>query len=196
MVRKALKEWAVAVKALEAGRQVLLLRKGGLVEGSDGFSLEAKRFFLYPTRYHQMPTVVKPAFEDLVASAPADAPPEGFLRISLVADAEEVIPVTDRAGVQAVEGFHIWSASYMEDRFDWKPESPLFLIPLRVHRLAAVHDIPLLPSDGGCTSWVDLEAEISTEDATPVMEEEEFASRVEEIREALGVVRSKRLANS
>jgi hypothetical protein len=34
----ALKEWAVVCKALEEGRQILLLRKGGIMEYKQGFS--------------------------------------------------------------------------------------------------------------------------------------------------------------
>ncbi|MGI0069964.1 MAG: DUF1802 family protein, partial [Nitrosopumilaceae archaeon] len=50
---KALKEWATVVKALENGNQTVLLRKGGILEAASGFTLEAKKFALFPTYEHQ-----------------------------------------------------------------------------------------------------------------------------------------------
>ncbi|MCZ4491104.1 MAG: hypothetical protein JWP53_33, partial [Conexibacter sp.] len=43
----AIKEWAVTVRALAEGEQLVTLRKGGVDEPSRNFSLEHDRFFLY-----------------------------------------------------------------------------------------------------------------------------------------------------
>ena len=40
-----LKEWATVVKALEQGKQTVLLRKGGILETASGFNIESKKFF-------------------------------------------------------------------------------------------------------------------------------------------------------
>ena len=45
----ALKEWAVTVRALAEGEQLLTLRKGGIREEHKHFEIEHDRFFLYPT---------------------------------------------------------------------------------------------------------------------------------------------------
>jgi len=45
----ALKEWAIVCKAIEDGKQVLLFRKGGIMEYRNGFELKHKVFFLFPT---------------------------------------------------------------------------------------------------------------------------------------------------
>lgn len=45
----ALKEWAIVCKALEEGRQVLLLRKGGIMEYKQGFEIKHNKFLLFPT---------------------------------------------------------------------------------------------------------------------------------------------------
>ena len=50
---QALKEWAVVCRALEEGRQVLLLRKGGILEYRQGFKVKHDRFLLFPTYEHQ-----------------------------------------------------------------------------------------------------------------------------------------------
>ncbi|HZE05054.1 MAG TPA: DUF1802 family protein, partial [Solirubrobacteraceae bacterium] len=49
----AFKEWAVTVRALAEGEQLLTLRKGGIREPEKHFKLEHERFFLYPTFDHQ-----------------------------------------------------------------------------------------------------------------------------------------------
>lgn len=40
----ALKEWAVAIRALDAGDQILLLRKGGIVEETKDFRVRGRAF--------------------------------------------------------------------------------------------------------------------------------------------------------
>ena len=55
----AFKEWAVTVRALAEGEQLLTLRKGGIREPDKHFSLEHDRFFLYPTFDHQRNDLVR-----------------------------------------------------------------------------------------------------------------------------------------
>ena len=44
----ALKEWAVTVRALAQGQQILLLRKGGIHESGKDFRVIHPQFLLYP----------------------------------------------------------------------------------------------------------------------------------------------------
>ena len=55
----AFKEWAVTVRALAEGEQLLTLRKGGIREENKHFELEHERFFLYPTFDHQQNNLVR-----------------------------------------------------------------------------------------------------------------------------------------
>ena len=48
----ALKEWAVVQRSLLEGHQIILLRKGGLIEETGDFDLRARQFLLYPTYEH------------------------------------------------------------------------------------------------------------------------------------------------
>ena len=50
----AFKEWAVTVRALAEGEQLITLRKGGLRDPGKSFRLAHERFFLYPT-FDQQP---------------------------------------------------------------------------------------------------------------------------------------------
>ena len=47
----ALKEWSSVIDALGRGEQVILIRKGGIADPN--FGVEAKRFYLFPTNYHE-----------------------------------------------------------------------------------------------------------------------------------------------
>ena len=55
----AFKEWAVTVRALAEGEQLLTLRKGGIREENKHFEIEHDRFFLYPTFDHQRNDLVR-----------------------------------------------------------------------------------------------------------------------------------------
>ena len=55
----AFKEWAVTVRALAEGEQLVTLRKGGISESDKRFKLDHDRFFLYPTFDHQRRDLVR-----------------------------------------------------------------------------------------------------------------------------------------
>src|SRR5262249_54851623 len=55
----AFKEWAVTVRALAEGEQLVALRKGGIREENKHFEVEHDQFFLYPTFDHQRNDLVR-----------------------------------------------------------------------------------------------------------------------------------------
>src|SRR2546427_2506694 len=55
----AFREWAVTVRALAEGEQLVTLRKGGIREPGKSFRLAHERFFLYPTFDHQRGDLVR-----------------------------------------------------------------------------------------------------------------------------------------
>ena len=55
----AFREWAVTVRGLAEGEQLITLRKGGIREEQKHFGLEHERFFLYPTFDHQRTDLVR-----------------------------------------------------------------------------------------------------------------------------------------
>ena len=65
----AFKEWAVTVRALAEGEQLLTLRKGGIREPDKHFELEHDRFFLYPTFDHQRTDLVRESHRPELARA-------------------------------------------------------------------------------------------------------------------------------
>ena len=81
----AFKEWAVTVRALAEGEQLLTLRKGGIREENKHFEIEHDRFFLYPTFDHQRNDLIRQSHLPELARALEDAvvpPPSAGCRSS------------------------------------------------------------------------------------------------------------------
>ena len=111
----AFKEWAVTVRALAEGEQLLTLRKGGIREENKHFEIEHDRFFLYPTFDHQRNDLIRQSHLPELARAleegvwPEDEPPAKALlqdggipqpervRIRAWAEVSASYLITDRA---------------------------------------------------------------------------------------------------
>ena len=83
---EGLKEWATVVKALEQGKQTVILRKGGILETASGFNIESKKFFLFPTWEHQETKYVKPKFHEFLKEVLNKKPDEGFNKVTSYAE--------------------------------------------------------------------------------------------------------------
>lgn len=179
----ALREWAVAIKALEEGRQVIVLRKGGIAEETKEFRLESPQFYLFPSYEHQRPNLVKPEARDSVQLR-QDAAAEQSERVLITSYAEVVedIEITDVETLQRLDGLHIWTEDYAEERLKWKRTKPLHVLVLRVYKLESPLDLPMLDSYGGCKSWLWLEDVLNQQSRIPVMDDEQFASQLAKVK--------------
>lgn len=180
----ALKEWAVAVDALEQGKMIMLLRKGGIHEQNGRFKVAHDRTLLYPTYEHQQSSLLKPDYANQVAPVASSWHPE--IRISSWTEITEVLPVTEAPVVEALLPFHIWNEQFIGDRLKWKPQQPLYLLLLRTYKLAQVQIIPYRSEYGGCKSWIDLAEPISIANAVPVLNDAAYTHLVAEIRGIVG----------
>ena len=181
----ALKEWAVFVKALEQGGQILLLRKGGIREEGRSFTPAHSSFLLFPTYEHQREDLLKePYRKNLIPPSGMGAKPEN-VTFTHWAQQAEVINLSEEEALTRISPYHIWTNDYAQKRLRWKPSQPLSLMLLRVYRLGNPQTVANLPAYGGCKSWVSLESEIPLGRLTPVMSEEEFQTTVAEIKDAL-----------
>ncbi|MFQ5848202.1 MAG: DUF1802 family protein [Candidatus Methylomirabilales bacterium] len=183
--RVALKEWAVVVEALTEGRQVLLLRKGGIAEAGGVFRVEHPAFGLYPTFLHQDKRYIRPEFHPAFGRVLKEAGAIGRVRVDSYAIAEHVIQAMDLAKLQKLESAHIWTPTYIDLRYQYKPENPLYVLLVRVYRLPRPVEFEETEAYRGCTSWVTLDFEIDTGGCRPVLTEAEFADRVLAIRETV-----------
>lgn len=193
----ALKEWAVVVEALGRGEQILLLRKGGIAEAGGVFRIEHREFFFYPTFEHQHRDLIRPQFharfDDLLACG-GNRPGAPELVLEHCAAVEEILIAENRERLWVAREHFLWNERYLEQRFAYKPELPLFLLLLRAYRLAAPVRVPVLERYAGCKSWVVLDRQLATAGAEPVLTAGEFAARLEAVREAVGGQRVRQAA--
>lgn len=169
----ALKEWAIVSRALESGRQIILLRKGGIHESGGEFELDHPQFLLFPTYLHQNLAMLKPA--EHAGFAPAGAEPSQ-IHISAAAEVTDIIPVAKRRQIDALDDQHVWTVPLINMRFNYKPQNPLYLLLLRVYKLARPVDLENTITYAGCKSWVPLDTPISTAGAIPVLDETGYQS--------------------
>jgi hypothetical protein len=184
-MRQAFKEWVIVVDALLRGEQILIFRKGGLREGRGGFQIEHPEFWLFPTLFHQQRDAVIPAaqarFDELAPGFPA----AGILRLEGFARVVAWRRLDDLAVARRLKGRHIWRDEVIAERFDWGGSKQIHALAVRVFRLPKAVELPMLPSYGGCKSWIELEAEIDTTDARPALDDTAFSARLEEFQSAL-----------
>jgi hypothetical protein len=180
----ALKEWALVVKALDLGKQIILLRKGGIHEKKGRFTTTYQQFFLFPTYIHQMAQgVIAEAVEDGqdIKNRPL---PIDLLEIGNYATVEDVTWLDNPEPLFGLQRFHIWTPETISHRFFYKSHG-LHLFFLRVYRLPQAYAPPMLKRYAGCRSWVELEKKIPTTGALPVLSDDAFALQIDEIREVL-----------
>lgn len=184
-MRQALKEWSIAIEALKHGETILLLRKGGIREVNGRFSVPYDRALLYPTYEHQNPELLKPAYSNRVQTVESGWHPE-TISIDAIADITHVFQVSDPETVNALLPFHIWNDRFVNERLNWKPKSPLYLLLLRVSTLTQPHLISNPDDYRGCRSWIELADDVDADRATPVMSDRAYDDRVEQIEQILG----------
>jgi hypothetical protein len=143
------KEWALVCEALGRGEQTVLLRKGGIAEGRDGFGFRHSEFFLFPTFFHEQLVKVR------TADAQIPVAREGEIQIRYVAKLEARKEITSWPTAAALEPFHILEESVVRERFDYKGAG-LHVALVRVFRLEPSWLLADKPAYGGCRSWLNL----------------------------------------
>jgi hypothetical protein len=183
-LQHALKEWAVAVKALERGETALVVRKGGIREKA--FAVPRTRFMLLPGYEHQRPDLLKPEYRELMREIPP-LTDDGPLRFASFAEVEGAYEVSEAEELSALDPYHMWTPEYAESRFKWRPKKPLTVLVLRTYLLPETVELPYRDEYGGCKSWIELQETVSVEGARPALSDEDFDRLV---ASALGVLRN------
>ncbi|BCJ86543.1 DUF1802 family protein [Effusibacillus dendaii] len=183
----ALKEWAVAIQALEAGKQTILLRKGGIREETRDFQLKEKSFYLYPTYEHQKADLIRPEYQsDLQATLQGfDPAKQDQVTIRLFAEVVEEYPLLDEQILAELAPFYVYTNEYAAERLHWKKTKPLHVLLIRAYRLAEPVTIPVLNQYLGCFSWISLDQSLCDVERVPVLPDEQFAKRREQIGQIL-----------
>lgn len=182
--RIALKEWAVVCAALASGRQTILLRKGGINEGPQGFQPEHAEFWLFPTRFHQRAEELTRDAAPLLNEVERGLPPAGAVRLDLYAVVKRVDFVEDESRLPTLEGLHILAPATLAERFAYRSPG-LFVFTVRVYRREEPFEISDAPHFAGCHSWVDLRNKLPTAGLSPVLQDDRFADLCEAVRRRL-----------
>lgn len=182
--RVAFKEWAVICAGLDAGVQSLILRKGGIHEGRAGFRVDHREFWLYPTAFHQSPSVVTESAQPWLAAAAAQVLDPGILTLRNYVVVDEVLEVRAAEQLPRLSGLHLWSTETVEARFHYRTPM-LFALIVRVYRAGQPITLEEQTAYAGCRSWVELQQSLSTADVVPVLSDEAHAIRATAIREAV-----------
>jgi hypothetical protein len=178
----SLKEWAVAVKALGEGKQIITVRKGGLYEETREFKLEHDTFYLYPTYEHQKPEMVKPAYHaDLESTLEGWSPDKPTVEIRYFAHITDDVEIMDEAKLRALDPYHIWTEDFADVRLHWKKKKPLHILFACVYKLEQPFEIQIEDQYKGCKSWHHLLPEVPQTGFAPVLSDADYAAKRDEI---------------
>ena len=195
----AFKEWAVTVRALAEGEQLLTLRKGGIREPDKHFALEHDRFFLYPTFDHQRNDLVRESHQPELQARPRRGRVAGGRAAGTRADDGRRHPTARPRshpglgrGRRRVDDhgpprrstrcapFHVWTTGLRREAPGWKRRHPLHVLLLRTYRIPRPVTVRVREDYDGCRSWLEITRDLPFE-GTPVLSDEEFERVSEEI---------------
>ncbi|MBX9742942.1 MAG: DUF1802 family protein [Chthoniobacterales bacterium] len=180
----AFKEWALICEALGMGHQSLLLRKGGIAEGKNGFGFEHKEFFLFPTWFHGQVDKTRLTYPSAVSN---EAPETLNLEYKIVVEWSGF--VTNRQQLAQLEELHILHHSVIEERFQYDAGNGLeglHVAFVRVYRMDPSLELPMQKRFGGCRSWVAL-PEMNVGTLISVLSDEEHTERRTLVNRVLGL---------
>jgi hypothetical protein len=173
------KEWAVVCEALGRGRQSIILRKGGIAEGRDGFSFKHDRFFLFPTWFHEQP--------DKVQNEGIAIPTESgeTIDVKYAANLDTGRTITSLEIAEALAPLHILRPEVIRERFDYDEAPGLHVALVRVFRVEPAWRFSNEKAYAGCRSWVTLPAKPNDLKLEPILSDDEHA---EQKRKFLAIV--------
>ena len=158
----ALKEWASIIEALDRGEQVVLIRKGGLADPH--FGLEAERFYLFPTNYH-----------DAGGCEPTHVP------ITHWAEVVRTWQVRDLETLHRLEPLVALDRATLDTRYKFRPDQAINVIAVRAWRLAKPVDVKMTEAYAGCRSWVSLDEEINIDGSAAALNDSALQAKIESI---------------
>jgi hypothetical protein len=179
-----LREWQSVCDACAAGRNHLLIRKGGIAEGRGGFQVRRSFFGLLPTLFHQ----VKNAAPDAATPTPPSV-------VSIVCQLVETYVVPSTADLSALAPFHGYGVDQLAKRQQYKPERPLNLILIRPFKLRAPITIDPAKVRPVCKSWDEVDLTAGLGGIDPAMDADRGATILDDLRRAIATIPSAQVLN-
>ena len=170
-LQHALKEWAVAVRALELGETALAVRKGGIREKA--FAVPKARFLLFKSYEHQNLGQLKPTYHELLRFIPERRDDEPVIFTSF-AEVRGAYELSEAEELEALDPYHIWTHAYAESRMKWRPKKPLTVLVLRTYVLPEPIELEYRAEYGGCKSWIKLENSVAAAGSRPALGDAAF----------------------
>ena len=165
---RALKEWPAAIAALANGDSIVLLRKGGIQEPQGQFQAATTAVWLLPSVEHQQPEALRVPAEPIPHELPAQ------LDLSVWAEISQAIALPTDFPLAELSQQTVWTEAFLEQRRQWKPEQPLWLLALRVYRVPESRSLPWQASYRGCRSWITLAEPLSRQGSEPILSDRAF----------------------
>lgn len=163
----ALKEWSNVVASLGRGEQVILIRKGGIADPS--FGVDAERFYLYPTYFHQGESENRPTVE-----------------ITHWCQVVKSWTVRGAEQLTQLEQLVVLPRETLDARYRFRPDQALYVIAVRTYALAQPAPVRFRDEYGGCRSWVSVDEEIDIDGSVAVLTEDELQRKIADVEQAVG----------
>jgi hypothetical protein len=164
----ALKEWANVIEALGRGEQIILIRKGGIADPH--FGIEADRFYLYPTFFHQ-----------------GETDPRTTVDVTHWVEVVRSWEVRELEVLERLMPFVDIPRETLEARYRFRPDQALYVIAVRTFALPVAQQVRFREEYGGCRSWVSVDEEIDVTGSKAALSEEVLQARIESIDAVLTV---------
>lgn len=161
----ALKEWKSVIDALGGGEQVILIRKGGLADRH--FGLEADRFYLFPTNYHEG------------AGEPSSVP------ITHWCEVVRTWQVRDLETLHRLAPLVVMDRATLDTRYKFRPDQAINVIAVRAYRLAKPARIAVREEYHGCRSWLSIDDEVDIDGSVPVLDDIALTAKIESVEALL-----------
>ena len=155
----ALKEWSNVVAALGRGEQVILIRKGGIADPT--FGIEADRFYLYPTYFHQGESEARPSVE-----------------ITHWCEVVRTWTVRDADALDRLASVVVMPRETLEARYRFRPGQALYVIGVRTFALRETATVRYRGDYGGCRSWISIDDEIDVDGSVAVLRDDELQAKI------------------
>ena len=178
----AFKEWTLVCDALARGAQSLIIRKGGIAEGREGFRFKHPEFLLFPTLFHEQAAKLRVPADTALPEPRTD----GMHEIRLLARAEWTKDVVDWDTVRALEPFHFWAEPEIEKRFRQDDEPGVSVAFIRTYALSEPLVFPDAPKYGGCRSWIEVPDLPASMTLVPAIDDATHQERESALRKILG----------
>lgn len=158
----ALKEWSSVIHALDTGKQVVLIRKGGIADAT--FGVEAPRFYLYPTYFHQGEGEARPR-----------------VTITHWCEVVRTWTVRDAEQLARLECVVAMPRDTLETRYRFRPDQALHVIGVMAFRLPTPGEVVFKDEYAGCRSWISIDEELDIDGSQPVLPPVELAAMIDSV---------------